>query len=344
MKRAPNDGSIAKPRSKLRLWLHRAILAGFGLGLCALSVEQWFELRDRRLVLGHSFAEVSGRSIRYVKLNSPRKGPQPAPTVVFLNGINDVLEQWGDIGRALSPTAHVVTFDRSGMGYSDTVLWGQSRSEAKAEVTDLLQALDLDQPLILVAFSSSALLARELLGQPDQPFDGVFFLDPSMPEALAKEGAEVAARRMTKTQARLLLEVGKTMSGYTRLKSWLRPETGPVFGRTPKEQEVKLRTQYQTPHWIACFHLAYEWGHETEASLEPGRLGDLPLAVATTASSGVHLEAHQALAKVSRNGYLIDLSALPHISLVHENHERVSAEILAFLSRIPSSPPSTLAN
>jgi hypothetical protein len=50
-----------------------------------------------------------------------------------------------------------------------------------------MEALDIPRPRLVVTYSSSALMGRELAERHRAKLDGVFFLDPYMPEALLTE-------------------------------------------------------------------------------------------------------------------------------------------------------------
>lgn len=92
--------------------------------LCAAGgpVEHYPGRRDAaRLTANATFYTEGDRRVRYY-LTSPqgRNGADASgPTVVLLNGMMASFEQWSTVQGALGATTPVLSYDRSGNGFSD---------------------------------------------------------------------------------------------------------------------------------------------------------------------------------------------------------------------------------
>ena len=318
--------TTASPRRPWKKWIVRLALAGTAVGLVALGVEWGCERRDEALVSAHSFADVDGRRVRY----DYEKGLEGAPSVVLITGMNDMLEQWGAVSRSLRGKAHVLTYDRSGMGFSDPVSGTSSPAVQAAEVLHLADQLELPRPRWFVVYSSSGLLGRELGEHHRDQIDGLVFIDPYMPEALIEEGPELARRTIRGNQRYMVKEFLKTVSGFSRLRAALGKSRTSSVGLSAEEAAIQRAALLRTPHWLACFGILFEWSDEPGPPLEAGRWGSLPLALLSTAQGAADRRAHAALAAQSSAGRFERLDGVEHVSLAREN----SAVTAAFLERV----------
>lgn len=317
--------TTASPRRPWKKWIGRLALGGTAMGLVALGTQWFCERQDEALVSGHTFADVGGRRVRY----RYEKGPAGAPSVVLITGMNDMLEQWGAVSRSLRGKATVLTYDRSGMGFSDAA-GEQTPGTQAAEVLDLAEQLELPHPRWFVVYSSSGLLGRELGEHHRGEIDGLVFVDPYMPEALIEEGPEFARRTIRGNQRYMVKEFLKTLTGFSRLRAALGKSRTSSAGLSAEEAAIQRAALLRTPHWLACFGILFEWSDEPGPTLEPGRWGTLPLALLSTAQGEADRRAHAALAAQSSAGRLERLDGVEHVSLAREN----SAVTAAFLERV----------
>jgi hypothetical protein len=131
-------------------------LVASALVASALLTELALEARDvARYMPGQTFATVGNARIRYRMLGADR----PGATVVLLSGLNGSIEQADDLQRALSNAVPSLAYDRAGYGFSECSTAHSAKDQAK-ELAALLHALKLEGPVVLVAYSFSAPLAR----------------------------------------------------------------------------------------------------------------------------------------------------------------------------------------
>src|SRR5687767_193256 len=106
-----------------------------------------------------------------------------APTVVFEAGASSFAIDWTLVQRDLARTNRVCSYDRAGMGWSDTADASSSATDARG-LHALLAAAGERPPYVMVGASRGGLLVRRYLL--DYPTDvaGLVFVDPATEDRL----------------------------------------------------------------------------------------------------------------------------------------------------------------
>lgn len=104
-----------------------------------------------------------------------------APTVVFSSGSGDAGERWEATVAALSSPVRVLTYARAGIGESDALPESAPRSfgDAAEELRWLLEAVRLDEPVVLVGHSIGAVVAQVFAARWPDKLAGLVLVDPS---------------------------------------------------------------------------------------------------------------------------------------------------------------------
>jgi pimeloyl-ACP methyl ester carboxylesterase len=143
---------------------------------------------------------VDGRSIRMLMTGSG------ASTVVFENGLGGPLELWGKVQPEVSRFAKTVSYDRAGVGLSDTGPLPRDGARIATELRRALQAADIAPPYILVGASLGGPYIRIFAGLYPNDVAGLVLVDPTSdaePDATARPGLrELEALPATLGQAR----------------------------------------------------------------------------------------------------------------------------------------------
>jgi pimeloyl-ACP methyl ester carboxylesterase len=306
------------------------VVGGALLATAAAGVEHLFERRDEALVEQHTYADVAGRKVRYKHV----KGPAGSPTVVLLSGMDSTLEQWAPLQRALVKDASSLTYDRSGMGFSDAADGPDSAAAQAQELLGLIESLKLPRPIVVVGYSSSSLVARELTDRHRQHFDATLFVDPYMPEVMSSEPRWRVAKIVGSSKWASFKQLGKTALGVARVQHWLKPTVESWPGWSNEEIAVMAAAPLRTPHRKACFDMLFEWSDTLGPPLIPARWGSFPIAVMSTAPEGPDRRLHEALAKESSDARFVQLAeGVSHISLSRENTGLVLSNLRELLSR-----------
>jgi pimeloyl-ACP methyl ester carboxylesterase len=276
--------------------VRRSALLALLVFVVAVLTEHVLEVRDAaRLTTGDTFCSVHGRRVRYRLAGAG----EPGPTTVLVSGFAGTIEQWHDVQDPLAISSPVLAYDRGGMGFSDASDAHDPTALAD-ELADVLRAVQVSPPFVVVSYSSSALMARLFVERHEELVKGVVLLDPLLPRA------EIVLPRVLMSM-RL-----KALVGLTRLRG-LKWKNTPVTLREEKEQAI-----------LASFH---HWNAASAESLYlqdwPARLmaapplEAIPVAVLCTFSGeGAEAVHGRVLAAQSPRGTFLGTHHIKHSDLV----------------------------
>ena len=221
-------------------------MAGFALIAVAMITERILEARDvARYTPGQSFASVGNSRIRYRLTGTDHAGA----TVVIFAGINGSIEQDEPLQNTLANAVPVLTYDRAGYGFSEGST-AHTAVEQADELVGLLEALKIEQPVVLVGYSMSAGVARVFAGRHPDKTLAMYLIDPPMPELDDRVKELHNTRRY---YARFVLhQLVASSIGWLRLLQHLHDWQGPDSLVEQRANAVLVRT----PHYWA---VTREW-------------------------------------------------------------------------------------
>lgn len=117
------------------------------------------------------------------RLHADCRGSGPV-TVLFEPGLGGSAFEWHPMLEALSSDAHVCVYDRAGYGWSDPSPYPRHARQLAQEADQMLHALDVNGPLILVAHSFGGFVARMLADRRSDDMVGMVLLDTSHEDQL----------------------------------------------------------------------------------------------------------------------------------------------------------------
>lgn len=94
---------------------------------------------------------------RRILFNKYRKN---TPSVIFIAGLGDSHETWKKVQDRISDETSTLSYDRAGIGRSQDVAVPRTCCDIVEELSELVQALDVEKPYILVGHSFGGLVAR----------------------------------------------------------------------------------------------------------------------------------------------------------------------------------------
>lgn len=298
----------------LRRLFIRLMLTGTALIASALLIEYVLEARDvAKYASGETFASVGDARIRYKLLGADHAGA----TVVILSGMRGSIEQSDQLQSALSREIPALSYDRGGYGFSQDST-AHSAWDQATELAELLRALKIKGPVVLVPFSGSADLARVFAGRYPEITAGMYMIEPTMPEVYKMVPPWHGPRRtfVRVTFRDLLASSIGSIRLKQRLASWQGPES-------LVEQRANAILASRSHYWA----LAKEWYELPESNqqaLDAPVSGTLPILIAAS-KHATEDESTKASAKLysefiarSSRGRLIELQAVDHSNLVKE--------------------------
>lgn len=282
-------------------WFRRIVLGLLVLVLVLAGAgylyENIAEARDRRFNrMPGKLVDVGGRKMH---LNCTGEG---SPTVVLDSGLGDTYVSWRKVQPEIAKFAHVCSYDRAGLGYSDPSPQPRTSKVIAEELHTLLQAAAIPPPYVLVGHSMGGYDVRLFASAYPREVVGMVLVDASHPDQ----------------ENRLPLEL-KNLEG-TELREGEFLEFTMPFGLP---RLLRLCEDDPLTRAAECnFHSARESVAELRAFPESaaqtaatGSLGDMPLAVLSHDPDKPSTELPPDLAKVTNDAWEKMQEDLVHLSI-----------------------------
>ncbi len=157
---SPRRVSILARRGLLALWLGAVALAGCGLALPNDDVTFARLPDDRRLAF-----RCTGRG---------------TPTVLLEAGWAGASLAWGRVQPLVAAMTHVCSYDRAGMGLSDSGPLPRDGAAIARDLDDGLRAAKIDGPFVVVGHSAGGLYVRLFADRRPADVVGMVLVDPSV--------------------------------------------------------------------------------------------------------------------------------------------------------------------
>ncbi|MGG3837891.1 alpha/beta hydrolase [Paenibacillus thiaminolyticus] len=103
-----------------------------------------------------------------------RKGK---PSVIFIAGLGDSSETWNEVQHRISQVTSTLSYDRAGVGRSEAAPAPRTCLDLAEELSELLLALDMEPPYLLVGHSFGGLVARLYASLYPQTISGIVLVD-----------------------------------------------------------------------------------------------------------------------------------------------------------------------
>jgi len=238
------------------LFLLVLFLAGAGFMYQNIS-----EARDRRFnPMAGKLVEVDGRKMHIDCIGDG------TPTVILDSGLGDTYLSWRKVQPEISKITRVCSYDRAGLGYSDSVDGPRTSRAIAEQLHALLQAAGIAPPYVLVGHSMGGYDVRLFASLYRNEVAGMVLVDASHPDQDKRFPAELKNMEGSWVREAEFLEYTMPF-GIPRLMGFC-------------DNDPKLRAagcNWSTAHeGLAEMRSFPESAAETAAT---GSLGDMPLAV-----------------------------------------------------------------
>jgi pimeloyl-ACP methyl ester carboxylesterase len=200
----------------------------------------------------------------------------PGTTVVLLNGIAASLEQWHAVQTSLSAVMPVVSYDRSGGGFSDPAKAYDANASAD-ELDQLLHSPGFSGPFVLVTYSGSSMIAVVFAARHPDVVKGIVFVDPAFRSPAP--GTKTYRRMFWRL---IVVSPLEAFFGYTRLISALQGVNSQPSSPVADRWQAVIVSAH---HWLATAHEAMsldESADEAAAAMASRPFAHLPVGVLTT--------------------------------------------------------------
>jgi pimeloyl-ACP methyl ester carboxylesterase len=151
----------------------------------------------------------------------------PGPTVVFEAAVGEDHTNWLPIAERLRDRAFACVYDRTGVGRSTKPRPAASAADHAAQLHELLEAVDIPRPVLLVGHSYGGLVA--LLAAVTHPADvaGLMLVDASHPQQDERIRA-VLNDSQVETWDMAMTEIGEVVNMRASLK-----QAAAIYGQLP---------------------------------------------------------------------------------------------------------------
>lgn len=305
--------------------------------IAALVAEAYVEWRDRRRYPPPGqMVDVGGHRLHVLATGEPREG---MPTVILDSGMVSFSSNWAWIQGEIAKQTRVVSYDRAGLGWSDTGRGPHDAGTNATQLTAALEELGLAGPFVLAGHSYGGLSLRAFADRHRDDVLGMILVDASHPDQWQRFGFSSKVlgwgNRVSSVVARFgvfrvvdkeykLLAAGLPDQAYGELMA---------FSRTPRALSASGRA-------------AMAWDTVTRPLVKGAAdLGDMPLVVLSVTDQprkGKELTELQAeLATLSTNSRHLTIQGAYHEALLADQaHAQVVTEsIIEVLDAVRSGTP-----
>jgi pimeloyl-ACP methyl ester carboxylesterase len=105
-----------------------------------------------------------------------------SPTVILENGLGSISSAWALVQPEIAKATRVCSYDRAGMGWSDSSPDPRDAQQIAEELHTLLHNANVRGPFVLVGWSFGGLYVREYAGQYGDEVIGLVLIDSSHPD------------------------------------------------------------------------------------------------------------------------------------------------------------------
>src|SRR5262249_48622265 len=113
-----------------------------------------------------------------------------SPTVLLESGLGNDWLYWQKVQPELARTTRVCSYDRAGLGWSDSQSGARDAKHIAQQLHALLQQAGEAEPLVLVGASAGAYYVRQFAAMYQEQTRALIFVDGSVPEQVRLPGRE----------------------------------------------------------------------------------------------------------------------------------------------------------
>jgi pimeloyl-ACP methyl ester carboxylesterase len=251
-----------------------------------------------------------------------------SPTVILDAAADMMSSDWAWIQPEIAKHTRVCSYDRAGMGWSDSSPHPRDAKQVIFELHTLLTNAGISGPYVMVGHSAGGLYARMYAAEYPEDVVGMVLVDPGHPDM----DTHIPALQAQNTSDASLVNTMRVLS-YFGLPRLLGVGKNNAQG-LPPQQAAEVNAFVSTPkHWATILNLINSTSATYAEVRATGSLGNMPLVVisANTAwltkgapaddARKILNDLHSEIAGLSTNSSHRIVDAATHGSLVHKQDD-----------------------
>jgi pimeloyl-ACP methyl ester carboxylesterase len=297
------------------------------------------ELAERSYPPPGEMVDVGGHSLH---INCVGQG---SPTVVLDAGSGEMSAHWVGVQRGVSGTTRVCSYDRAGMGWSESGPEPRDAERITGELHTLLSKAGIEGPYVLVGHSFGGMYMQTYAARYPDEVAGVVLVDSSTdpeqfsqrPEARESDEPQKQSSAVGPRLVRLVVSLPARL-GIVRLLS----ELDPASPELPPQQRAQIDALAPSTRQWTTSALEFLAPTQTLRLGSPGSLGNKPLAVVTAGTQQPEwLELQDELATLSSNSTHRVVRGATHTSLMYDRSDAqaTSAAIVEVVVAVRNDRP-----
>lgn len=248
------------------------------------------------------------------------------PTVVLETGLGGMSSAWAWIQLEAATFSRVISYDRAGLGWSETDDAPKTAQLAAHRLHTILQRAQASPPYVLVGHSMGGLLIRVFADRYPDEVAGMVLVDACHPDQHLRSRAIDTHMRSGFHFLRAAPFLARL--GYVRLAGLFNAWAEGLPPLQAAEAEAFLSS---SRHLRTTLDESLVWETVCEEVRDTRGLGDIPLAVVTAGRDVLpgHPELQGELAALSRQSIHVTVSGADHVTLVtRREHARFVVEAI----------------
>lgn len=271
-----------------------------------------------------------------------------SPTVILDAAADMMSSDWAWIQPETAKQTQVCSYDRAGMGWSESGPQPRDAKQVTLELHTLLTNAGISAPYVMVGHSAAGLYARLYAAEYPNEVIGMVLVDPGHPDM---DTMIPALQEQSKSDASLV-ETMQILS-YFGLPRLLGVGKNNAQGLPPQQVAEVNAFVSTSQHWATLRALIDSTTATYDEVRATGSLGDIPLVVISANTAWLTKDApadnarltlnnlHAENAKLSTNNSHVIVDGATHGSLVHDKNDaqKVITAIEAVLTSLQTGLP-----
>lgn len=292
-------------------------LIGFAGLIAAAVCERFAEQREEQVAaVAETFVTLSdGRRMRVREFGVGN----PGPTIVLESGLGATVENWRELAPRLATFAHVLAYDRAGIGFSDAGRLPRSAKAVAKDLDELLLRANIRSPIFPVCYSMGGLHCRAYIAASRDRVLGAVFMDPTEPDEWTLVSNDTSSRSIALFHRIMPMEAITASLGIARLRSWLAADPKALATSQADPRVAAFRRNGRHLRGVAyestAIYQSFSDVEDTLPSLASLNLGVLASGLPRTSDIAKVQALHRKLSLASTLGRFLIVKNADHVTL-----------------------------